>query len=118
MTVDKIERGIVNYIDREVVPNIREGMSFGSGKLSFEIPASLKRALVGTAGAMLAKKAAGLATAYFETDENGEVDLENIKLEFTKRMGDQPMPIKVGNILEMNLTKKDVEDLYRYIINA
>jgi hypothetical protein len=118
MTTDKIQRGIAAYIDSEIIPNIKEGMVIGSGKLSLEIPASLKRALVGTAGAVLSKKAAALATEYLEPDGNGEFDLEAIKDIFIARMGDQPMPIKIGNILEMNLTKNDVNDLYRYILNA
>ena len=118
MKTDKIERGIVNYIDREIVPNIQEGMTFGSGKLSFEVPASMKRVLVGTAGAVLAKKASGMITTYFPPNENGEVDLEEIKNALVSRMPDTPMPIKLGDILEMNLTKNDVNELYRYIQNA
>lgn len=118
MTANKIEMGIAKYIDNEVVPNIREGMTFGSGKLSLEIPASLKRALVGTAGAVLAKKASELITTFFDADENGEFDIEKIKDELINRMSDQPMPIKIGNFLEMNLSKSDVNDLYRYIANA
>lgn len=118
MKTDKIERGIVNYIDHEVVPHIQEGMTFGSGKLSLEIPASMKRVLVGTAGAVLARKASGMITAYFPPNENGEVDLEEIKNELVSRMPDTPMQIKIGGILDMNLTKNDVHELYRYIQNA
>lgn len=118
MTQDKIQRGIAAYIDAEIIPNIKEGIVIGSGKLSVEVPASLKRALVGTAGALLSKKAAALATEYLDPDENGEFNLEAIKDALVARMGDQPMPIKIGNILEMNLTKNDVNDLYRYILQA
>ena len=118
MRIEKIEKGIVNYIDCEVVPQIREGMIVGSGKFAIEIPASLKRAAIGTAGAVLAKKASGFISSLFDPDGSGEVDLESIKNDFVNRMTESSVPIKIGDIFEMNLTKSDINDLYRHITEA
>ena len=118
MKIEKIQRGIVNYIDEEVVPHIREGITVGSGAFAVQIPASLKRVAIGAAGAVLAKKASGYVVSLFDPDGSGEVDLEEVKNELVSRMADGSIPIKIGDAFEMRLTKNDINDLYRYITEA
>lgn len=116
MTKDKIERGIVAFIDNEIVPNINEGMIIGEGKLSITIPANMKRAIVGTAGAMLSKKASGMLESYFPSADG--IDIYSLKSEITKRIGDEPFPMSIGGVIDVTFTKADIEKLYEYIERA
>lgn len=116
MTKDKIERGIVAFIDSEIVPQISEGMTIGEGRFAIEIPVNIKKALVGTAGAVLSKKASGMLEEYFPSADG--VDLYALKCELMKRIGDEPFPMSIGGIIDATFTKGDIEKLYGYIERA
>lgn len=118
VTLDKIERGIVRYVDREILPHINEGWSFPIVGTAVSLPATLKRAVFGTAGAMLAKKATAFLSAAGMVGEDGAVDLDGVRREFVTRVPQEGFLIQIPGGTEMRLTSRDVETLYQCILDS
>lgn len=121
-TLQSIERGITRFVDREILPNINSGwsFSFGGGVFPFdmEIPVGIKRAVFGTAGAILAKKATAFLVSSGMVGGDDTVDLDLIRREFIPRLPEEGVRITLPGNTAMTLTAKDVETLYRYINEA
>lgn len=118
ITLDKIERGVVRYVDKEIVPHINEGWSIPFAGKAIELPVGLKKAVFGTAGALLAKRASSFLSAAGMVGEDGSVDVEIVRREFMTRMPEEGFLIRIPGGTEMRLTAKDVDTLYQCILDS
>lgn len=109
--VSAVSRGIVNFIDEEILPKMQ-----GWQKWAF-----------GTVAGVMAKKSDSLLNDLAKNplvkslgiiDKDGNVDIETIYAELQKQASKTPATIPIPMIGEIRLTSEDVDSLYRYIKNA
>jgi hypothetical protein len=117
-TLDKVERGIIRFVDQDILPHINAGWNLSFMGTSITLPAGMKKAVFGTAGAGLAKKASAALSQMGMVAEDGTVDLDVFLREFLPRMPQEGFLIGLPGGDDMRLTSRDVETLHRYIIEA
>lgn len=118
ITVSQVERGIVRFVDQDILPHINEGWSIPFAGMTIDLPAGLKKAVFGTAGAVLAKKAAVWLSSVGMVGEDGTVDIELIRREFMPRIPQEGFQVHLPGGTDMRLTAQDIETLYRYVLEA
>ena len=118
ITVDKVERGVVRFVDQDIVPHINEGWNLSFAGMAINIPTGMKRAVFGTAGVLLAKKASSALAQLGMVNEDGSVELDLVMREFLPRMPQEGFLIGLPGGTDMRLTARDVETLHRYILEA
>jgi hypothetical protein len=118
ITLDKVERGVTRFVDAEILPHINEGWTLSFAGMSLELPASLKKAVFGTAGAVLAKKASTFLSSAGMVEGDGTVDLEILRREFMPRIPQEGFLVRLPGSTDMRLTAQDMDTLYRYVIEA
>lgn len=118
VTLDKVERGIIRFVDQDILPHINAGWNLSFMGTSVTLPAAMKKAVFGTAGAMLAKKASAALSNMGMVAEDGSVDLDVFIREFLPRMPQEGFLIGLPGGDDMRLTSRDVDALHRYIIEA
>lgn len=110
---DKVMTGLVQFLDNELIPKLPER--------------GWQRPVCATVIAMAHKHIYGLIDEYKANpmlvgiglfDENGMVDLETLKDEFSKNLGAEGMGISFPLIGTITFHQSDVEKLYYYIMNA
>ena len=115
VSMERIERGAAAYLDNELVPNL----PFEGGK----------KLLVGMAAGVLLKgymqklrelRTNEIAVGAGVFDKEGNVDLEMIRDELMRRMGDDGMVFHVNipfvGAADMKFHRSDVDRLYQYIV--
>lgn len=113
VSVEKIERGLASYLDKELMP---------------QLPAEgAKRILAGTAVSIIIKRSGSMIEQLKENkillalgivDEVGNVDLELLKDEIKNQMTDSGLRLEIPFIGAITFKREDVDLLYRSIINA
>lgn len=113
VSTDKVMRGLVSYLENELVPNL---------------PAKgWQRPVFATAIALASKSVEKLIDTYKTNqllvaigvfDNCGMVDVDTVKSEFVKQMDMEGMVIDIPLLGAVTFHKGDVEKLYTYILNA
>lgn len=111
ISVDKIEQGIADYLDAELMPQLQ-----GNG---------IEKVIVGTAASLLIRKSGTIIESYKDNklvkllgimDENGNVDVDILAEELKKNISKDGVKIDIPVIGTMTFHKEDVDKLYNYII--
>ena len=111
--VDKIERGLAAWLDAELLPMMGQGTA--------------GRVLAGAAGGILCKRMGNAikalsgnraATMLGLVDEQGGVDIEIMRDEIGKQMPESGLPIQLPLIGTVTLYRKDINNLYDYIMRG
>lgn len=110
---DKVMAGLVSFLDNELIP---------------KLPAKgWQRPVCGTVIAMAHKHMHKLIDQYKTNpmlvgiglfDEDGMVDIETVKTEFSKQLGAEGMTIEFPLIGGITFHQTDVDKLYYYIMNS
>lgn len=111
VSIDKIEQGVVQYVQNEILPNMEEtgiqrlaiGMAMGRyiKAKRIELEAMMDQDLVKSLG-------------YF--DESKNVDLEALRDECKANMSDKGLVLEHKFIGKLTFEKSDVDKLYSYIM--
>ncbi len=110
---DKVIRGLVNFLDNELMPHLP--------------PKGWQRPVCGTVIALSTKRMSSLIEGLKNNpmlagigiiDESGMVDIDSVKTEFSKQLGSEGMVIEFPLIGPITFYQSDVDKLYSYILNA
>lgn len=112
VNMDTIERGVAAYADNELMPKLPEeglqkvliGTMLGLGIRKFKT----------IAGAMMEEHKEGLKMLGI-MDESGNVDIDTLKEEFRKNIGDNGFSVELPMMGKMTFHRSDVDTLYKYI---
>lgn len=113
VTIEQIQRGMVRFIDTEVIPRL-SGMEKlvvggGAGLITAKLPA----VIAGYADNKLVS-ALGLYDA-----EDGEVDLDALYNAMKPYITADPIPVTVPFVgIKLKFTQREIEMLYKYIKEA
>lgn len=115
VNIEKIERGIASYLDRELLP----GMPVSGGK----------KVLVGVGAGVVLKgymqqlrelMGNDIATGAGIVDKEGNINLEMIRDEVLRRTPDEGMEFHVNipfiGAVDLKLHRSDIEKMYSYIM--
>lgn len=111
--INQIQRGLANFIDRDIIP-----------KLS-----AWERIVVGGGGGLIAAKMPEVLAAVSQNPvvnalgvvdaERGEIDIDAIYEAARPYIGADPIPVKIPVIgVTLRLTAAEIERLYTYIKEA
>lgn len=110
---DKAIKGLVNFLDNELIPNL---------------PAKgWQRPVCGTVIALASQRVGKLVEGLKKNqmlvgigifDDSGMVDIDALKTEFSKQLGSDGMVIEFPLIGPVTFHQSDVDKLYSYIMNA
>lgn len=112
VSVDKIERGVADYLDEELMPQFQ-----GNG---------LEKVIIGTAASLLIRKSGTIVESYKDNklvrmlgimDENGNVDVDILAEELKKNISKDGVKVDVPVIGTLTFHKDDVDKLHNYIIS-
>lgn len=110
VTIDQVEKGIAEYLDKELMPILPE--------------TGFQKILIGTGISLIIRKNKDKIAAMQDNsvvkmtgifDEEGNVDIDVLKEEVSKQMPKEGVKIDVPVIGGLTFHKSDVEKLYGYI---
>ncbi len=113
ISIDKIERGFVNFVDRELSPMVSTSTVKG---VALSVGAAIVSKRIGSALASL--KDNDMLKALKMVDESGNVDIDIIREELVKKMTPEGIKVEIPFVADLVLKREDVDKLYRYIIEA
>lgn len=111
VSVDKIEQGVADYLDAELMPQIK-----GDG---------FEKVVVGTATSLLIRRSGKIIEGYKDNkfvkmlgimDDEGNVDVETLKDELKKNISKDGVKVDIPVIGTLTFHKEDVDKLYGYIM--
>lgn len=112
VSVDKIERGIADYLDAELMPQLQNN--------------ALEKIIVGTAASLFIRKSGAIIEGYKDNkivktlgimDEDGNVDVDILTEEIKKNISKDGVRIDVPVIGTLTFRKEDVDKLHNYIMS-
>lgn len=111
VSIDKIEKGVANYLDGELMPQLQGN--------------SLEKVLVGTAASLAIRRSGTIVAGYKDNkmvqmlgimDGNGNVDVDVLADELKKNIPKEGVKVDIPIIGTMTFHKDDVDKLYEYIM--
>lgn len=111
VSVDKIEQGVANYLDAELMPKLQK--------------TGVERVIVGTAAALLIRRTGAIVEGYKDNklvkmlgiiDESGNVDVDVLIEELKKNISKDGVNIDIPIVGILTFHKEDVDKLYEYIM--
>lgn len=111
VSVDKIEQGVANYLDAELMPQLK-----GNG---------IEKVIVGTTASLLIRKTGTIIEGYKDNklvkmlgiiDDNGAVDVDTLVEEVKKNIPKEGVKVEVPILGILTFHKDDVDKLYDYIM--
>lgn len=113
ISIEKIERGAVRFIDTDLVPSLPQ--------------TGIKRIAIATGAAILVKRL-GVALMDLKdnamlrslklVDESGAFDLELIKQELINHLPSEGMQVDIPMVASVTFRANDIDRLYHYILEA
>lgn len=110
VSISKIEHGIANYLDAELMPQLQQN--------------GIERLLVGTAMSLVIRRSGDIISSYKDNkvvkmlglmDENGNVDVDALATELKKNISKDGVKVDIPVIGSMTFHKDDVDKLREYI---
>lgn len=111
VSIDKIEKGVANYLDGELMPQLQSN--------------SLEKVLIGTAASLAIRRSGTIVAGYKDNkmvqmlgimDSNGNVDVDVLADELKKNIPKEGVKVDIPIIGTMTFHKDDVDKLYEYIM--
>jgi len=110
VTITQVQKGLTRFIDSDVMP-----------KLS-----GWEKIVVGGGGGLIASKLPDVLGSYSMISalgvydaERGEVDLDAMYEAAKPYIGDEAIPVKIPLVgVTLKLTQRELDSLYRYIMEA
>ena len=111
ITVDQAMRGVVRFIDTEILPHLPTGKGIGAG---------IAVALIMDGGKerILALRENPLIKTMGVMDESGNIDLDRLYNAARPRFDGQKLPVTLPLIGELRFDVNDLDKLYKYIQEA
>lgn len=113
VTVEQARRGLVKFVDAEIVPSLSLAekviVGGGAGVIAAKLPALLDK----YAGSEL------VAAMELYDRERQELDLDAVYNAVKPYIGPDPIPVKIPRTgLTIKLTQREIDALYKYIKEA
>lgn len=111
VSIDKIEQGMANYLDSELMPQLQKN--------------GIEKVIVGTVASLLIRKTGALIEGYKDNglvkmlgvmDENGNVDVDTLVEEVKKNISKEGIKVNVPILGNITFHKDDIDKLYDYIM--
>ena len=111
VSVDKIEKGVANYLDGELMPQLQTN--------------GLEKVIVGTVASLAIRKSGTIIAGYQDNklvqmlgimDEKGDIDVDTLVEEVKKNMPKEGVKVDVPILGTLTFHKEDVDKLYDYIM--
>lgn len=111
VSIDKIEKGVANYLDGELMPQLQNN--------------GLEKVIVGTVVSLAISRSGAIVAGYKDNklvqmlgimDGNGDVDVEVLAAELKKNIPKEGVKVDIPIIGTMTFHKNDVDKLYEYIM--
>lgn len=111
VSVDKIEKGVANYLDAELMPQLEKN--------------SLEKVMVGTVASLLIRKTGTIIEGYKDNklvqmlgimDEEGNVDVDTLVTELKKNITKEGVKVDIPVLGTLTFHKDDIDKLYDYIM--
>lgn len=109
--ISAVSRGLVNYIDSEILPKMQGWQKWTFGTLA-GLAAKKSDSLLNNLAKNPIAKSMGII------DNDGNVDIESVYAELSKQAAKTPAVVPIPMIGELKLTAEDVESLYQHILKA
>ena len=113
VSIDKIERGFVNFVDRDMTPMLSNSTFKG---VAFSVGAAILSKRIG--GALNGLKDNDMLKSIGMVDEYGNIDIDIIREELVKRMSGDGVKLEIPMVGSLVLKRDDIDKLYRYIVEA
>jgi hypothetical protein len=112
-TIAQAQRGIANFIDREVIPSLsvmeRIVVGTGAGLITARLPEVIK--IYANHPLMQAMNVVDV--------QNGEIDIQAIYDSAIPYIGADQIPVKIPLVgITLKMGKREFETLYKYIMEA
>jgi hypothetical protein len=113
VTIDQIQNGVASYLDTELMPKLSDN--------------KLQKVLTGTMIGIAISKSGDIIRSYKDNavvkmlgiiDENCNVDIDVLKNELLKQMGNDGVPVDLPMVGTMTFNKSDIEKIYKYIVGG
>lgn len=111
VTVGEIERGISTYVDKEIMPSLKEN-SIESLAIGFVVARTIKR----YSEKLIALKDTTADKLIGIFDADGRVDIDSMRDDLKAQFPENGITTEVPGIGLMRFKKDDVDKLYRYIV--
>lgn len=110
VTIDKVQRGLAAFIDREMIPALsgwdKVLVGSGAGLAVAKLPNLLAQYPI-------------LATMGIYNPENNQVDIDALYQAITPHIGTEAIPAKIPMLnMTVKIGRPEVDALYRYIKEA
>lgn len=113
VSVNKIEHGIANYLDAELMPRFQ-----GNG---------VERVIVGTVASLVIRKSGAIVNSYKDNDlvkmlgimdNDGNIDIDVLAEELKNNITKDGVKVNIPVIGTITFHKEDVTKLYDYIMEG
>ena len=110
ITIDQVMRGVVRFIDTEILPHLPTGKEIGAG---------IAVALIMDGGKerILAMRENPVVQMMGVMDETGNINIDRL-YNAARPKSEQRLPVSIPFIGELTFDQNDVDKLYRYIKEA
>ena len=110
VSMDKVQRGLAAFIDRELIPNLsgwdKVLVGGGAGLLTARLPQMISQYPV-------------VATLGLYDTGNNQVDIDALYQAVTPYIGAEALPIKIAMLgITVKIGRQEIDTLYRYIKEA
>ena len=110
VSIDKLQKGIANYLDAELMPSFEEG--------------GYKKIIIGTVLGLYLNRMNQMILQYSKhpaikilniVDDNNNIDIDIIRDELKKQIPQEGFKIDAPMVGIITFTKEDIDVLYNYI---